>query len=110
MAKRYTLALDLKDDEQLIAEYERLHRNVPPEIRQSILDAGVTRMDIYRFANRLLMVMETVDDFSFERKAAADAADPRVQEWEALVGTYQQPIPGTKMGEKWVVMGQIFEL
>lgn len=108
--KRYALALDLRDDDELVAAYEELHRRVAAEIQQSIRDSGIVRMDIYRFANRLFMIMETDDGFSFARKAAADAADPRVQEWEELTWKYQQPIPGTKPGEKWVVMDKIFEL
>jgi len=108
--KRYALALDLQNDEQLIAEYERLHRNVAPEIQQSITDSGITRMDIYRFADRLFMIMETEDDFSFEAKAATDAANPAVQAWEQLTWKFQKAIPGARPGEKWVVMTRIFEL
>ena len=108
--KRYALALDLQDDEQLIAEYERLHQSVAPEIQQSIREAGIVRMDIYRFADRMFMVIEADDDFSFDKKAAADAANPLVQEWEQLTWKFQKAIPGSKPGEKWVVMDQIFEL
>ena len=36
MNKRYCLALDLKDDEMLIIEYEEYHRHVWPEILMSI--------------------------------------------------------------------------
>jgi len=110
MMKRYALALDLQDDARLIAEYEQWHRDVWPEVKQSIRDSGIVQMEIYRFTNRLFMVMEVDDTFSFERKAAADAANPRVQEWEALMWNYQRPIPGAKPGEKWVVMDKIFEL
>lgn len=108
--KRYALALDLQDDEQLIAEYERLHRNVAPEIQQSIKDSGITRMDIYRFADRMFMIIEADDDFSFADKAAADVANPVVQEWEQLTWKYQKAIPRSKPGEKWVIMDKIFEL
>ncbi len=108
--KRFALALDLQDDEQLIAEYERLHRSVAPEIQQSIKDSGITRMDIYRFADRMFMIIEADDDFSFDDKATADAANPVVQEWERLTWKYQKAIPGSKPGEKWVVMNKIFEL
>ncbi|GAA4441113.1 L-fucose mutarotase [Pontibacter saemangeumensis] len=108
--KRYCLALDLKDDPALIAEYERWHKAIWPEIRQSILGAGITVMDIYRFGNRLFMIMETDDSFSFERKAAMDRANPFVQEWEQLMWKYQQDIPGAGPGEKWVLMDRIFSL
>lgn len=107
---RYALTLDLRDDESLIAEYDQWHRNVWPEIRQSILDSGINRMEIYRFANRLFMFLEADAGFSFERKAAADAANPHVQEWETLMSNYQQPVPGSKPEEKWRVMDKIFEL
>ena len=108
--KRYILALDLHDDDELIRAYDNWHRNVWPEIQRSIIDSGIRHMAIYRFANRLCMLMETTDDFTFEKKAAADAASAVVQEWEALMWKYQQPIPGSKLGEKWVLMDKIFEL
>jgi L-rhamnose mutarotase len=108
--KRYCLALDLVNDEKLIAEYEAYHKNVWPEIKKSIADAGIVQMEIYRYSNRLFMIMEVAEDFNFERKAAADAADPKVQEWEQLMWKYQQAIPGSKPGEKWVLMDKIFSL
>ncbi len=108
--KRYVLALDLIPDPEKIAAYEKWHTGVWPEIKTSIQDAGVQHMQIYRFSNRLMMIMEVDDTFSFRQKAEADAQDPKVQEWEALMSIYQQQIPGTKAGEKWVLMDKIFDL
>lgn len=108
--RRYCLALDLKDDQTLIAEYEAYHRNVWPEIQESIRTAGITALEIYRAGNRMFMIMEVDDSFSFERKSAMDAANPKVQEWEELMWTYQQAIPAAKPGEKWVLMDKIFTL
>src|ERR1700744_325658 len=107
---RYCLTLDLKDDPQLIAKYEAYHREVWPEIKKSITDSGITDMEIYRFGNRLFMIMETGGTFSFECKAAMDAANPKVQEWEELMWKFQQPLKNAKPGEKWVLMDQIFDL
>jgi L-rhamnose mutarotase len=108
--KRYCLALDLKDDPKLIAEYEAYHQNVWPEIIQSIHDSGINSMQIYRTGNRLFMIVETDDNFSFEVKAALDSSNQRVQEWESIMWKYQQALPLSKPGEKWVLMEQIFEL
>ena len=108
--KRYCLGLDLVNDDKLIAEYEAYHEKVWPEIKKSITDAGIVQMEIYRFANRLFMIMEVNDKFSFAKKGEADAADPKVQEWEQLMWKYQQVIPGSKPGEKWVLMDKIFSL
>lgn len=108
--KKYCLALDLADDPVLIAEYEHYHRAVWPEIIGSIRESGITAMEIYRFANRLFMIIEAEENFSFEKKAAMDAGNKRVQEWEQLMWKYQRAIPGAKPGEKWVLMDKIFSL
>jgi L-rhamnose mutarotase len=108
--KRFCLALDLKDDPTLIAEYETHHKNVWPEIQKSIREAGIQKMEIYRTGNRLFMIMDTSDSFSFEQKAQADAANPTVQEWEHLMWKYQQGLPMARPGEKWIMMNKIFEL
>jgi L-rhamnose mutarotase len=110
MKKKYCLALDLVDDPALIAEYEAYHKDVWPEIKKSITDAGIVQMEIYRFANRLFMIMEVTEEFNFAAKGTADAANPKVQEWEQLMWKYQQAIPGSKPGEKWVLMDKIFSL
>ena len=107
---RYCLTLDLQDDQHKIEEYESWHRQVWPEIIDSIKKAGITSMEIYRVHTRLVMVMETTFDFSFEKKSIADASNLKVQEWEQLMWNYQQAIPGTKAGEKWVIMKKIFDL
>lgn len=107
---RYCLALDLMDDANTISEYERWHQKVWPEILDSIRDSGITSMEIYRAGNRLMMIMETTPEFSFERKRIADQANPRVQEWEKLMWSYQQALPFAKPGEKWVIMQKIFSL
>jgi L-rhamnose mutarotase len=107
---RYCLTLDLQDDATLIAEYEEWHQHVWPEIRKSIIDSGITLMEIYRLGIRLCMVMETDGDFSFEKKSSMDAANKKVQEWEALMWKFQKPVSGAAPGEKWMLMNRIFEL
>lgn len=108
--KKYCLALDLVDDEKLIAEYEDYHKAVWPEIKASIKNFGIDNMEIYRTGNRLFMIMETNENFSFEKKSAADASNEKVQEWEQLMWKYQQALPGSKPGEKWILMNKIFSL
>ena len=109
-AQRFCLALDLKDDPKLIAEYESYHQNVWPEIIKSIKDSGIQKMEIYRTGNRLTMIIEVDESFSFQKKAEADAKNLKVQEWEKLMWNYQQAIPHAKPGEKWVLTEKIFEV
>lgn len=107
---RYCFTLDLIDDPELIAAYEKLHQKIWPEIYASIKNAGIEAMQIYRFSNRLFMIMDVNDDFSFEQKSAMDAGNVKVQEWETLMWKYQKALPGAKPGEKWMLMDNIFEL
>lgn len=109
-SKRYCFALDLIDDPEKIREYEQIHKSIWPEIKKSILDAGITVMDIYRIGNRMFMIMEVDDTFSFEKKDAMDKASAIVQKWEGFMWTFQQSLPMAKPGEKWVQMKQIFSL
>jgi L-rhamnose mutarotase len=108
--KRFCLALDLKNDIKLIQEYETFHQNVWPEIKRSISDAGITTMEIYRTGNRLFMIMETTDNFSFGAKEKLDTENEKVQEWETLMWKFQQPLPWAKKGEKWILIDKIFQL
>lgn len=107
---KYVLACDLKDDPQLIAEYEAHHQKVWPEIIKSIKESGIVNMEIYRTGTRLVMLMETEPNFSFDIKSSLDAQNPKVQEWESLMWNYQMAIPGAKSGEKWASMDRIFVL
>lgn len=108
--KKYCLTVDLKNDAGLIAEYESYHKSIWPEIEKSIKDSGIVNMEIYRIENRLFMIMEADENFSFERKAQLDAANTKVQEWESLMWKYQQALPFAKPGEKWLLMQKIFQL
>ena len=110
MAKRYCLTLDLKDDPKLIAEYKRHHEKIWPEITKSIRDSGIRDLEIYLRGTRMFMIVEADEDFSLEGKAAADRENPKVQEWETLMGKFQRPLPGAAPGEKWQLMDRIFKL
>jgi len=110
MNKRYCLTLDLKDDPALIAEYRRCHQKIWPEITSSIKDAGIVDMEIYLLGTRMFMIMEVDETFSFDIKAKADRANPKVREWEELMWKFQKPLEEAKPGEKWLLMERIFKL
>ncbi len=108
--RTYFLALDLKDDPALIAEYKKYHEQIWPEITESIIESGIENAEIYCVGNRLTMVLKVNDSFSFEKKSKLDASNPKVQEWETLMWKYQQALPMAKEGEKWMLMEKIYQL
>lgn len=63
--KKYCLALDLVDDSKSIAAYKKYHENVWPEIEKSITDSGIKTAEIYCIGNRLFMILEVDNSFSF---------------------------------------------
>src|SRR3546814_4958908 len=87
MTQRFCMALDLVDDADLIAEYERWHQvgRTPPGIIRSIRAAGIENMELYRAGNRMVMVIDAAEDFSFARKAALDRSEEHTSELQSLM-------------------------
>jgi len=110
MSKRYCFAVDLIDDERMMREYEAHHRSIWPEVVDGFHRAGIENVELYRTGNRLFMILDTDDQFSFEKKQRIDEADPVIRKWEELMSTYQQPLPWAKAGERWLQMTCIYQL
>lgn len=106
----YYLALDLVDCAEKIAEYQRLHQQIWPEVVTHLHKYGVVNMEIYRLGTRLFMVMEVNEQYDAAAFADASLRDADIQRWEALMWQFQQPTPWTPAGEKWVTMDRIFSL
>ncbi|MCC4621342.1 L-fucose mutarotase [Xanthomonas cassavae CFBP 4642] len=109
---RLCYVLDLHDDADLIAEYERWHRpsEVWSEVVASLQQAGIQELEIFRSGDRLVMLMDVSEHYDPAAKAARDAADPRIQAWERLMWRFQKPLPDSGPDEKWRQAGRIFAL
>ena len=110
ITQKYCLALDLIEDAALMEEYKKMHEKIWPEITKSIVGSGIENLDIYCVGNRMFMIIEANETFSFERKGEMDANNPKVREWEELMWKYQKALPWAKEGEKWMMMDKIFDL
>ena len=104
------MALDLKDDPALVAEYIEYHKAVWPEVIASLKRVGISEMKIYLHGRRLFMYMETVDEFDPARDLQRYMDSSRVVKWDELMRTYQQPVPGAKPNEWWAPMQQVWDL
>jgi L-rhamnose mutarotase len=54
------------------------------------------------------MFMETVDDFDMERDMPKYMENPKAREWDTLMRTFQEPVPGAPAGSTWVQMKEIY--
>lgn len=107
---RHCLTLDLQNDPAKIAEYKRYHEKIWPEIRDSLYAAGVKDMEIYLTGTHLFMIMDVAEDFSFEKKARMDSANPKVLAWEELMANFQAVPEGADPVRRWTPLERVFDL
>lgn len=100
----------LPDDAQAIAAYDEVHSRVWREIKEGIRSVGMLDMQIYRRGRVCFMIVDTVDEFDWERDNARLATLPKQAEWEAYVSQFQGCDPAAPSTEKWQLMEQIFKL
>lgn len=110
--KRYVQTMDLKDDEQLIAEYRHRHSKEESwqEIRDGIKEVGILDMQIFILGTRLVMIVETPLDFDWDSAMAKLATLPRQQEWEDYMAMFQKCKEGATSDVKWQMMERMFYL
>lgn len=107
MPKRLVKLLDVKNEAGAIGEYEKWHAAgaVWPEVTAHIRASGVLDMEIWRFADRLVMIIEASDDYP------RDVPEPAINaEWERLMEQYQLALPDAPANEKWAGAARIFSL
>lgn len=107
--KRYCQTLTLVDDEAMIEKYVEVHSHVWPEIIEGQHQVGILSMEIYRNGRQLFMIVDTIDDFDWERDMARLSTLHRQAEWEAYVAQFQGCDPNAPSAAKWKLMEQIFD-
>ncbi len=109
--KDYGLSINLKDDKEAIRQYKAYHAHAWPEVVEALKAVGILDMKIYLLGRRLFMLMQTEDDFDLKTDVPRYLTlNPCCQEWEDLMGTFQEKLPEAKPHEKWALMEKVFQL
>ena len=110
--KRFVQTLTLDSDEEARREYIKWHspEHNWKEIRNGIREVGIIEMEIYILGNTLVMIVDTPEDFDWEKAMARLATLPRQAEWEAFVSQFQGCNANATSDEKWQMMQRIFFL
>lgn len=108
--QRYAQALDLRNDPDVLAQYDAYHRAVWPEVKAALRAIGIVNMQIFRTGNRLFMIYDAPDNFEPARDFASYTRVARAREWDELMRTFQQPVPGAVEGVWWTSMDLVFDL
>lgn len=109
-SKRVCLALDLKNNPELMAEYKKYHspEHYWYEIGEGIRKAGIPVMDIYQVDTRMFMICEVALETDFDEAWASIGQYERQSEWAELMARFQQALPGHKL--EWVKMERIYQI
>lgn len=106
--KRFAQTVMLKDDAEIIRQYEEYHAHPWPEVVEGTQACGVQRLFIYRFGRVLFMYLEVPDDFDLARDFDGYMTTPRAREWDELMRTFQEPVEGARPSETWVPMTEVY--
>ena len=109
MSRRSCFTLDLVEDATLIAEYEAYHAEgaVWAEVIEDIHAQGIESLEIWRVAERCVMIMEVTEDYP---RARTQPKSETVERWDKLMARYQRALPSAPAGERWAPMQCIYRM
>jgi len=105
MMARYGQLIRVRVDR--IEEYKQYHRRVWPEVLATIRACNIRNYSIFLKDNLLFAYFEYVGE-DFAADMARMAADPKTQEWWAIMEPMQDPIETRADGEWWATMPEVF--
>ena len=101
------LVADKKMQQQYL-DYHATQFEKWPEISNGFCNAGFQQLLIYRNGRQLILVISIPGGESLDKlNPKTRENNPRVDEWNKLMGRFQEGIEGTKKGESWVFLGKL---
>jgi L-rhamnose mutarotase len=105
--QRFGMTLRLKPG--ATETYKRYHQAVWPEVLAKMTDCNIQNYSIYLKDDLLFSYFE-YHGSDLKSDWARMAAHPKTQEWWAVMGELQEPLPSRKPGEWWAEMEEVFHL
>ncbi len=105
--KRYGMVLRLKPE--AVEPYKAYHARVWPEVLETIRRCNIRNYSIYYKDGFLFSYFEYVGS-DFAADMARMAADPKTQQWWAIMMPMQEPLESRRPGEWWAEMEEVFHL
>ena len=101
------LGMVLRIKPEALESYKKYHAAVWPEVLKTITACNIRNYSIYLKDDLLFGYMEY---HGTDRAAdwAKMAADPKTQEWWAIMEPMQQPLSTRQPGEWWAEMEEVF--
>lgn len=105
--KRFGQLIGVKPEH--FEEYKKYHAAVWPSVLKMITACNIRNYSIFHKDGLLFAYMEYIGD-DFESDMKKMAADPKTQEWWAIMEPMQQPVENRNDGEWWANMNEVFHL
>lgn len=103
--KTHRAAFRLRIKSDAIAAYDEAHRHVWPELLGRLKQAGISDYSVFRRGQDLFLVMR-VEDFNAAWNMLDN--DPVNLRWQAEMEKLFEPVPGSKPGERFAMMEEVF--
>ena len=105
--KRVGMVIRLKPEAE--EAYRRYHAAVWPEVLETLRQCNIRNYSIFLKDGYLFSYFEYHGQ---DMKADWEkmAADPKTQEWWAIMKPMQEPLPTRKEGEWWAEMEEVFHM
>ncbi|WP_462255168.1 L-rhamnose mutarotase, partial [Ferruginibacter sp.] len=105
------LTCNLVADKKLQQEYLNYHATQFekwPELSKGFCNASFQQLLIYKNGRQLVLVISIAKGESLDKLNPKTVENnPRVDEWNKIMGKYQEGIEGTKKGETWIFLKRL---
>jgi L-rhamnose mutarotase len=88
-------------------DYRKFHDQAWPEVLATITRCNIRNYTIFHKDGFLFAYFE-YHGIDFKADMDKMAADPRTQEWWAIMNPMQEPLPTRAHGEWWSTMDEVF--
>ncbi len=105
--KRFGMVIKVKPDK--LAEYKKYHASAWPEVLAMIRKCNIRNYSIYFKDGYLFSYFEYCGK-NYDADMKKMAADPKTQEWWAIMKPLQEPLPTRAEGEWWANMEEVFHV
>jgi len=107
VTQRFGTVIKLKAECETL--YRQYHAAVWPEVLQKIRECNIENYSIFLKNDLLFAYFEYRGD-DIKNDLEKMASDQKTQEWWAITGPMQEPLPDRKNGEWWATMDEVFHL
>ncbi|MBO9620156.1 MAG: L-rhamnose mutarotase [Niabella sp.] len=101
--EEHVFVVNIAAGDQKLQEYLDHHQHIWPEVEAGFKKAGYKKITLSRYQHLIVMSVLVPAGASLDSMGRiAEASNKRCAEWNQLMNTYQEGVPGTMPGQKWV--------